>query len=270
MSFDAAWLDLREPADHAARDPGLLAAAIAWLAAAAAPVVVDLGCGTGSTLRAFGARAPAGLRWRLIDRDPVLLAEAARRAGAGVETIPADLGDLDRLPLDGARLVTASALFDLMPGDWTSALVERLAVRRLGLYAALNYDGRMAWDPALPEDAAVTEAFNRHQRTDKGLGPALGPGATAALAGALAARGYAVRVAHSPWRLGAAEAALQSELVGGIAAAAKEAGFAGAAAWGQVRRAATASTSCTVGHADLLALPPGASTQSKTTSVPRL
>ena len=46
MGFSADWLALREPADHAARDGDLLAAA----AQVAGAVIVDLGCGTGSTL----------------------------------------------------------------------------------------------------------------------------------------------------------------------------------------------------------------------------
>jgi SAM-dependent methyltransferase len=268
VSFDRAWLDLREPADHAARDAGLLAAAAEWLAPVPGPVAVDLGCGTGSTVRAFDARAPDGLRWRLLDRDTALLDEAARRCGAAAEPLAVDLGDLAALPLDGARLVTASALFDLMPEAWVLALVDRLAARGLGLYAALNYNGEMAWDPKLPDDPAVVEAFNRHQRSDKGLGPALGPAAAPVLARALTARGYAVRTAESPWRLGPEAAALQAELVTGIAAAAAETGLVEAAVWGQARRAASGSTSCTIGHTDLLALPLDASAQSNTTSVP--
>jgi SAM-dependent methyltransferase len=268
VSFDRAWLDLREPADHAARDPGLLSAAADWLATVPDPVAVDLGCGTGSTVRAFGAYAPAGLRWRLVDRDTALLDEAARRCGAAAETFAADLGDLAALPFEGAHLVTASALFDLMPESWILALVDRLAAHGLGLYAALNFDGRMAWNPKLSGDTAVTTAFNRHQQSDKGLGPALGPAATPVLASALSARGYTVRTAYSPWRLGPGAAKLQAELVGGIAAAAAETGLADAIAWGQARRAASGSTSCTIGHADLLALPSVTSAQSNRTSVP--
>ncbi len=258
MSFDPDWLDLREPADRLARDPGLLAAAAAFLGDGLA---VDLGCGTGATLRAF----PSGARWRLVDRDPRLLALVAARARAA-EICAADLADLDALPLDGARLVTASALFDLCSGAWIAAFADRLAVRRLGLYAALSYDGHMAWSPSRPDDAAVTAAFNGHQRRDKGFGLALGPDAAAALVAAFAAHGYTVRRAPSPWRLGPAAAALQTALVDGIAASAQETGLGAAAAWDQARRAASASTDCVVGHADVLALPPP-SAQSNTTSV---
>jgi len=254
VSFDPAWLDLREPADAVARDPALLAAAVAQLGDGLA---LDLGCGTGATMRAFGRG-----RWRLVDRDPRLLALAASRC-PGAEALAADLLDIGRLPLDGVALVTASALFDLASSDWIEALADRLAAADVGLYAALSYDGTLAWQPALPEDAAVAAAFNRHQRRDKGLGPALGPAAPAALARAFRCRGYAVRTAPSPWRLGPAEAPLQAALIDGIAAAAAETGLA-AGAWRQARLAASAAARCTVGHVDLLAL--RSSAQSKTTS----
>jgi hypothetical protein len=255
VSFDPAWLDLREPADAAARDRGLLAAAAAHLGDGLA---LDLGCGTGATLRAFAGRG----RWRLLDRDPRLLGLAAARCPRA-QTVAADLADLAALPLDGVRLITASALLDLASGRWIEALAGRAAAAGVGVYAALSYDGGLAWEPALPEDAAVAAAFDRHQRRDKGLGPALGPEASAALARALARRGYAVRTAPSPWRLGPAEAALQAALVEGIAAAAAETGLA-TAAWRQARLAASGSGRATVGHVDLLALP--SSAQSKITS----
>lgn len=256
MSFEAVWLALREPADHAARDPGLLAAAREMLGDGPA---VDLGCGTGSTLRAFGGPAE---RWRLVDRDPALLAEAAARA-PGAAVVAADLRDLDALPLGGARLVAASALFDLVSREWIEALADRVAAEGAAVYAALSYDGTMAWAPPLAADAAVLAAFNAHQRGDKGFGPALGPEAGRALAEAMARRGYAVRIAASPWRLGPADAALARALAAGVAAAA------GAAEWGQARAAASGAASCTIGHLDVLALPGAPSAQSKITSVSR-
>ena len=259
MSFDAVWLELREPADRAARDPGLLAAAAGYLGEALA---LDLGCGTGATVRAFGGVG----RWRLVDADPALLEIAGHRCPEA-EVVRADLADLDGLALEGVRLVTASALFDLAGEAWIRGLVRRVAVAGVGLYAALSYDGGLAWEPAMPGDRAVAAAFDAHQRRDKGLGPALGPEAVGVLAAALGEAGYAVRVAASPWRLG--PGALQAALVDGIAGAAAETGCAAAAAWGQARRAASGSARCTVGHLDVLALPQGASAQSKTTSLSR-
>lgn len=259
MSFSAAWLDLREPADLSARDAGLLAAAREYAGEA---LVLDLGCGTGAMRRAFGGSG----RWRMLDRDPALLAVAAERAGAGVAVVAGDLWEIGRLPLDDVRLVTASALLDLASAEWVEALAGRLAAAGAGFYATLSYDGAMGWEPALGGDAAARAAFNAHQRRDKGFGPALGPDAAAFSAAALGRCGYRVRTAASPWRLGPGE--LQAALIGGIAEAAAEAGMAGADEWGQARRAASGS-GCTVGHVDLLALPAGASAQSKTTSESR-
>lgn len=253
MSFGLDWLDLREQADRAARDKGLLERAQAYLGGGVEPVAIDLGAGSGATVRAFGG-CPAA-RWMLVDNDPGLLAAAARRCGPDVTTLQADLGDLDLLPLTGASLVTASALFDLAGAAWITALVGRIAAAGTALYAALTYDGRLVWEPADAQDAAIVAAFNRHQRSDKGLGPALGPEAGPRLAAAMREKGYRVRTAASPWRLGPAEAALQYALLAGIARAATEAGTAGAEAWRQRRAAALSHGSVLVGHIDLLALP---------------
>lgn len=255
MGFSAGWLDLREPADRAARDPALLAAAAGWLGPGLA---LDLGCGTGAMARAMPAS-----RWLLVDRDADLLRLAAARL-PGATILRADLGDPAALPLDGVRLATLSALLDLMPRSWIEALADRLAAAGIAAYASLSYDGRIAWSPPLAEDAPVLRAFNAHQRRDKGLGPALGPAAGPAFAAALAARGYRVRRAPSPWRLGPDRPALQAALIHGIAEATGEMGYS-AAGWARARLAAIGSGSTTVGHLDMLAVP---STQSKITSVP--
>ena len=123
MSFDAAWLDLREPADAAARDPGCWRPRRRYLGGGAAPVALDLGCGTGATVRAFGTRAGGALAAGRPRPGAArrLRGAACRRA----ETVAADLADLDALPLAGVRLVTASALFDL-----ASRRLDRGAGRR--------------------------------------------------------------------------------------------------------------------------------------------
>ena len=77
--FSADWLALREPADHRARDPATLTRVVAHLARLALPEIVDLGCGSGSNLRALAPRLGARQRWRLVDNDAALL-DAAREA----------------------------------------------------------------------------------------------------------------------------------------------------------------------------------------------
>jgi SAM-dependent methyltransferase len=255
VAFSAEWLALRDPADRAARDARLDDTAAR--AGGPAPVILDLGAGTGATARALGPRLPAGTAWRLVDHDAGLLAHATA-AVPGSVAVTADLAAPDALaalPWDGVTLVTCSALIDLVSADWLDRLATLLAARRLPFHAALAYDGQMEWDPADPADAAVTAAFNRHQRGDKGFGPALGPAAAGHLRAALAARGFRVATAPSPWRLGPADAALRAALVDGIAAAAAEAGEAAAPGWAARRGAAAGAGTMTVGHSDLLALP---------------
>lgn len=254
MSFSADWLALREPADRTARDAAL--ARRAAEEAGPAPLVVDLGCGTGASRRALAPLLPAGTRWRLVDNDRDLLALAGAEAGDGAELVEADLGDVGALPLRDATLVTASALLDLMPEAWVARLVQRLDAP---FYAALSYDGRMAWTPEDARDAAVTAAFNRHQRGDKGLGPALGPEAGRRCTALLEDAGFTVWTADSPWRIGPEPTpegiALQRELTDGIAAAAAEAGEPEAPAWGRHRHDAADRSTCLIGHLDLLAIP---------------
>ncbi len=259
MGFSAEWLSLREPADHAARDKGL--AQLAMRSAGTEPVIVDLGSGTGSTMRGFGACPERGAIWHLVDHDEDLLAQAATTHSAKVHTHTRDLTALDALPLDGATLVTASALLDLCGEDWLHGLARRVAERGLPFYAALSYDGVMEWSIADDADAEVVAAFNRHQRGDKGLGPALGPDAATAASRVFTTLGYVVVAADSPWRLGPAQAGLQREFLGGVGQAAAEAGSADARDWAARRRARIPEAMCAIGHRDILAVPPDLASQ---------
>lgn len=249
MSFSADWLALREGADRAARDPGLVAALAAWAARRGPVEVVDIGAGTGATLRALHAALP-GARWRLVDHDAGLLriaAESARSLGALAQTVTLDLAADPAAALTPApALVTASAFFDLASAAWIDRFADAARAAGAAVHAALSYDGDEAWTPPHPEDAAVRAAFLADMRRDKGLGPALGAGGGAHLAEALGRRGYRVRAAPSPWRLAAPrDAGLIAALAAGIADAA------GASqGWRAARMAAAAAR---IGHLDLLA-----------------
>ena len=265
--FHSSWLALREPADHRARDVALMRKAAEWLAETEpVPVVVDLGCGTGSTLAALQPAlraAGCNARWRLVDDDPALLALAAERAaelGVDAETCRADLSDVAAVPIGDARLLTASALFDLASQDFVAALANDIAGARAALYAGLSYDGSTTFQPAHPLDGIVVAGFNRHQLRPKGLGagPSLGPAAARMLAKEMQARGYGVELADSPWRLGPSDRALAVEHVDGMAAAVGELGVLDPAeldAWRRFRRDSAGDAQVTVGHLDLLALP---------------
>ncbi|TNC07794.1 methyltransferase domain-containing protein [Methylobacterium terricola] len=281
--FSPDWLALREPADHAARDPGLVATLARVLGSRIADVpvrVVDLGCGTGSNLRALAPHLGPAQDWTLVDHDPALLAAARERLAAWAEGARED-GDALVLQHGGVRiavrlraldlaadpaaalgerpdLVTAAALFDLVSEEWITVVAEAVAGRGAAFYTALTYDGQESWHPPDPDDGAIHAAFLHHQAGDKGFGPAAGPGATAVLDAAFRRHGYTVETAASPWRLGPDEAALVHELAEGTARAAAETGpvsKAEAAAWGACRQAP--GTAAVIGHRDLLAVPAG-------------
>jgi methyltransferase family protein len=264
--FSADWLALREPYDRTARNAEVIGAVAAAFAGQSDLAVVDLACGTGSTLRAIAPHLPARQSWRLVDNDLGLLLRAGAAApalGIRVTTTPVDLARDLEAALDGpVDLVTTSALLDLVSDDWLKRLVVEIAARNLPIYAALSYDGRATLDPSDPADAGVLAGLNRHQRTDKGFGPALGPAAAAAAVTRFAEAGYSVVQGKSDWVLGSADREMQLELLTGWVGAAREIGelsLADLVAWLTRRRdlVAAGRSKMRVGHVDFFATPTG-------------
>jgi hypothetical protein len=261
--FAADWLALREPYDAKARNPAVLDATVASLAEQPSVTIADLACGTGSTLRAVSPRLAAQQNWRLVDNDLGLLARASASAPAGVNAraTPLDLNRDLEAALDGpVDLVTASALLDLVSQDWLERLVIEIAARKVPLYAALTYDGRIEFDPFDAADAAIVASVNRHQRRDKGFGAALGPDAAMTAIARLEAVGYSVVHGTADWALGPDDRTMQIEVLSGWAAASQETGDmppADIAGWLARRRNAVADggSSIRVGHVDVFARP---------------
>jgi len=266
VSFSADWLALREPYDLRARNRDVLERAAAAFAGEPAIAVVDLACGTGSTVRALAAHLPARQSWRLVDNDLGLLARAAaadRPPDLRVTSTPVDLARDLEAALDGPLdLVTTSALLDLVSAEWLERFVAEVAARRLPVYAALTYDGRAALSPADPLDQAVVASVNRHQRGDKGFGAALGPTAVAAALSAFARVAYEVVHGSSDWVLGPSDQEMQGEVLAGWAGAARELGdvaLPDLMAWITRRREliAAGASHLRVGHVDVFARPTG-------------
>ena len=262
--FSAEWLALREPYDRKSRSAAVLDAVKAAFRERSSIAVVDLACGTGSTLRAISSHLPARQDWRMIDNDLGLLARAAGLARPPELTVSARAVDLARdleLALDGpADLVTTSALFDLVSAEWLERLAVETAARRLVLYAALTYQGRATLEPAEPFDLEMLAAVNRHQRGDKGFGRALGPEAAQRAVRSFERVGYEVRTGSSDWVFGPEDRAIQSEVLAGWASAAEELGDLSRPqimAWLVRRRDLIAAGRATmrVGHVDLFAMP---------------
>lgn len=264
--FSADWLALREPYDIRARNPDILSEVAAALAHLPSVTIVDLACGTGSTRRAIAARMPRPQHWRLVDNDMGLLARAM--AGPQIEgNAPrAELVDLVRdleSALDGAPdLVTTSALLDLVSDSWLERLVVECAARYLPFYAALTFTGEIEFDPADPLDRDVVDAFNHHQRGDKGFGPALGGAACDALIAHCHKVGYEVSAGPSDWAIAPGERDFQRANLEGLVSAAMEAGGVPASeleAWANRRRRLidAGALRLRVSHRDIFARPIG-------------
>ena len=266
MSFAADWLALREPHDARARNPAVLGAVADLFAGKNGLRIVDLGCGTGSTMRAVAPRIRASQNWRLIDNNLSLLARVsggAAREGVNFTTAPLDLHHDLEAALDGpVDLVTTSALLDLVSAEWLERLVLEIAARSIPLYAALTYDGRTELSPAHPHDAAIIAAVNAHQRRDKGFGPALGPLAATSAITQFEKVGYSVVSGPADWLFAPSDRDIQSEVLAGWAGAAREAGtlpLSQIVEWLTFRRdeIAAGRSSLRVGHIDFFAAPIG-------------
>lgn len=241
--FSDDWLALRAPADSRARADALVRQ-LPLVQANRLPML-DLGCGTGANLRhlapllaAAGARAQ---HWTCADHDAGLLQRLRQRTAAWasdagwsvrydqqalhidaggwycwVQTRRIDLaGHLADLDWPGGGLVTASALLDLVSAAWLDELLHRCHAVCCQLLFTLSYNGRCVLQPAQADDALVIGLVNRHQRTDKGFGPALGPAAAGAVETRCGELGYRVVAADSDWRIGPDESDLQRALIDG-------------------------------------------------------
>jgi len=245
--FSPEWLALREPADAAARSERMLQAVAGRFTPETKLTVLDLGAGTGANARYLAERLQPQQQWLLVDHDPALLIDAAQRVrawgearGLGVSrdegtwhvegeglavtftTRLADVADPSACPelFRDRRLVTASALLDLVSAPWVEALASECRVAGAAGLFALTYDGRLHCLPEEPGDDDIRQLVNEHQLGDKGFGPALGPAACTVAAECFGALGYAVDRETSDWHLEPDAAELQRQMIEGWARAA--------------------------------------------------
>lgn len=263
--FAPEWLSLREGADHSAVNHTVRRALLTYLAQFPDLFIADLGCGTGSNFRSLAPEIDQPQGWMLVDYDTRLLALAKTLTAdivaaqhIAIEFQEADLSQGNLAPLLGsANLITAAALFDLISPKVIETMVRDIANAGCAFYTVLTYDGLAAWLPEAPLNTTMREAFNRHQQTDKGFGPAAGPDATNILAAEFQKHGYKVMRGKSPWILDQGLRTLRHEADRGWAGAVVETGAISkdeATAWLASREADDDAVSI-VGHEDFLALP---------------
>ena len=122
--FEADWLALREPSDHAARSAAL-AARFAAARRAGAPIWSTSAPAPAAICAIWRRACRPAQRWLLVDHDPALLAQAPRAAGATV-ALPGRWISREQLPeLPASRTgVTAAALLDLASAAWLDRLAR--------------------------------------------------------------------------------------------------------------------------------------------------
>ncbi len=261
--FDSDWLSARRSYDHASRMPPP-AGLQAFLAERKSPLeIVDLGAGTGSNLAYLAPRLPQAQRWRLVEQDPAHRShlQFASDANVAVEWLAVDLAiDLPSALTDRVDLVTASAFLDLVSARWIDGLIGIGQALKAGFLIALTYDGMQRFCPPLTGDADIVGLFNRHQRTDKGFGPALGPTATSYLRERLQDAGYKVETLSTAWEISPDHSAFLDQFLAGVTDAARSMAPGSQddiSRWLDVRReqARSGMLMLSVGHQDLFAWP---------------
>ncbi|HEX5336525.1 MAG TPA: hypothetical protein VFW55_11625, partial [Propionicimonas sp.] len=185
---------------------------------------------------------------------------AADGAAVTIETRQRDITRLNPVELADASLITASALLDMMTADELERIVATCAGAGCPTLVTISVIGQVELTPVDPLDAHIVGAFNAHQRRTAGARRLLGPDAVSAAADAFARLGFDVLVRPSPWRLGAAQAALAAEwFTGWVSAACEQRPELTTAVAVYVRRrlaeASTGRLSIEVHHHDLLARP---------------
>ncbi|MBK7721918.1 MAG: SAM-dependent methyltransferase [Austwickia sp.] len=276
--IEADWLALRRPLDTAAREPAraLIEQLGAWVVANRSPgvpvQVFDVGAGTGANQAYLAPRLPFPSQWTLLDHDPELLSHPGQGPGTRVVAGITDLAGLLDAPASGpagaaraagdpARVVTCSALLDLLTVAELDALADTLATRAVPALFALTVTSQVQWTPADPGDALACEAFTAHQERRGRPGPA----AADYLRRACTERELEVHGVPTPWHIDTSDPVMVPFVLRWLddyAAAAIEQQPDAAATitpWLQRRRRQVDQHDLrvAVGHEDLLILPAG-------------
>ncbi|WP_173923825.1 SAM-dependent methyltransferase [Agromyces sp. Marseille-P2726] len=261
------WLALREAEDARARSRELARAAARRLRSG--PIVIhDLGSGTGSMMRWLAPLLPGPQTWVLHDWNPSLVDCAANGAvpvdrrgrPVSVHTRSGELAQLDPDDLEGASLVTASAVLDVLTSDELGTVARACVTVGSPVLLTLSVTGKVRLDPPDPRDDAFAAAFNAHQERLVGGRRLMGPAGAALAQRLFLEAGWHVRAVTTLWRLGGHDPLLVEQWFDGWWDAALEerpdleveGAQYRATRSTQMRRSALAVT---VAHTDLLAWP---------------
>ena len=202
------WLALREPEDARARSRELALAASGLLGPGRI-VIHDLGSGPGSMMRWLAPLLPGPQTWVLHDWDSNLVGRASNgvvldreRRPVSVRTRSGELAHLDPADLDGASLVTASALLDVLTSEEIRAVARACVAVGCPVLLSLSVTGEVRLDPPEPRDAVFEASFNAHQERRVGGRRLVGPSGVALAQRLFLEAGWNIRPAATFWRLG--------------------------------------------------------------------
>jgi hypothetical protein len=220
--------------------------------------IIDLGAGTGANQRWLAPQLPFRQRWVHLDHDPTI----SRSLPPPDDTMIID-GSVEALShllasrSGGGRLVTCSALLDVLTTAQLDAVCHAVIDSQVPALFSLTVTGTLSVTPADPDDQLLLDAFNDHQRR---AGRA-GPDATSLTSSALQTGGFRLLRQQTPWQLSSAsgrefvEQVLQERIDAAVAQ--DHALVPAAAVWLALRRVQLANDVLRIdlGHCDILAIP---------------
>ena len=203
------WLALREQEDARARSRELALAASGLLGPGRI-VIHDLGSGTGSMMRWLAPLLPGPQTWVLHDWNANLIERATNgivpldreRRPVSIRTRTGELAHLGPDDLDGASLVTASALLDVLTSDEMRAVARACVAVGCPVLLSLSVTGEVRLEPRDPRDDVFGASFNAHQERRSGGRRLVGPAGVALAQRLFLEAGWNIRPAATFWRLG--------------------------------------------------------------------
>ena len=204
--FSSDWLSLREQEDLLARNTKVLECVKNYLRNEQRLNILDIGCGTGATMRVLQPEFTQPQHWTLLDADKELLVQAqcfnqplVYDSNITMKTecvdLTEDFGFLQRK----CSIVTATAFLDLVSESWIQKFAQALKDNNHRFYCSITPTCSIELIPIESLDDEVINAFNTHRYTDKGFGLSLGGDAAKYTLEIFQNLGYQLTSAFDTW-----------------------------------------------------------------------